>query len=549
MTINDAGQSGESVTFLGQFSKKLATNTFFNVLGRFWSFFVTLLLTPYILSHLGERNYGIWASFTVFIGSANFLDLGLGSSFVKFISAYYAHEDYERINKSIFSGLTFYGLFGLALIGGGILIRQPVLAFFRIEEAADAYLLALAACAIQAIGAMILSVFRGIQRMDKANSIEMKMLAVSSLGTIIFLKAGYGLTGLTMNALICAGISLFVSWTAVRRAVPKISLSPHFDGSLLREMFSYGAKIQVSQFGALVGFQSPKFIILRFLGPVAVSFFDLSSRLASYMRAIPLLMISALIPATSELGARNDRARILKAYLLASKYVAMLTVALVAFIVLEAEPIVRLWIPGYGHLAILVQLVQILAIGYGVNILGGAASQTGAGIGRPEFDMRSAIILAILSPLLSMALIFRFQVPGVAAGTTLALVIGVIYLLWAFHRNYMETSVWSTVREIYARPLIAGILADLAVIGFHRILPVVVQLEDAHLVWMGYDLQRLLIFSRILLDLAAFAPVYIVVLVTLRQVTAMDWNNFVGLVSFGSEFLRHPFRERVKIYR
>src|SRR6185436_5228447 len=180
-------------------------------------------------------------------------------------------------------------------------------------------------------------------------------------------------------------------------------------------------KIQVSQVGALVGFQSPKFIILRFLGPVAVSFFDLSSRLASYMRAIPLLMISALIPATSELGARNDRARILKAYLLASKYVAMLTVALVAFIVLEAQPIVRLWIgPVYGHLVI---LVQILAIGYGVNILGGAASQTGAGIGRPEFDMRSAIILAILSPLLSVLLIFRFQVPGVAAATTLSLII------------------------------------------------------------------------------------------------------------------------------
>jgi len=264
------------------------------------------------------------------------------------------------------------------------------------------------------------------------------------------------------------------------------------------------------------------------------------------MRAIPLLMISALIPATSELGARNDRARILKAYLLASKYVAMLTVALVAFIALEAQSIVRLWIgDGYGHLVL---LVQILAIGYGVNILGGAASQTGAGIGRPEFDMRSAILLAILSPLLSLTLIFRFQVPGVAVATALALILGVIYLLWAFHRNYVETSVWSTLRELYARPLIAGVVANLAVFGFHRILPVV-QLEDVHFVWMGYDLQRLFIFSRILLDLAAFAPVYIVVLVTLRQVTAMDWNNFVGLVSFGSEFLRHPFRERVKIYR
>src|SRR6185295_16641570 len=298
------------------------------------------------------------AAFTVFIGSSNLLDLGLGSSFVKFISAYHAHGDYERINKSIFSGFVFYGLFGCLLIAAGLIIREPLLAFFRIGDASEAYVMALFACAIQSVGAMVLSVYKGIQRMDKANSIEMRMLGVSALGSIFFLHSGYGLTGLTVNSLICSVVTLFVSWVSVRRAVPRVRLGFHFYGRLLKEMFSYGAKIQVSQFGALVGFQSPKFVILRFLGPVAVSFFDLSSRLASYMRAIPLLMISALIPATSELGARNDRARILKAYLLASKYVAMLTVALVAFIVLEAQPIVRLWIgPVYGHLVILVQIL------------------------------------------------------------------------------------------------------------------------------------------------------------------------------------------------
>jgi len=547
MTIREPGQSGESVTFLGEFSKKLATNTFFNVLGRFWSFFVTILLTPYILSSLGERNYGIWAAFTVFIGSSNLLDLGLGSSFIKFISAYHAHEDYEKINKSIFSGFVFYALFGCALIVTGLVIRGPLLAFFRIGDASEAYVMALFACAIQSIGAMVLSVFKGIQRMDKANSIEMRMLGVSALGTVVFLWSGYGLTGLAVNALICSAVTLFVGWASVRRAVPRISLGYHFDGGLLREMFSYGAKIQVSQFGALVGFQSPKFIILRLLGPVAVSLYDLSSRLASYMRAIPLMMISALIPATSELGARNDRTRILKAYLLASKYVSMVTVAIIAFTVLESESIVRLWL-GNGHDSLVI-LVQILAIGYGANILGGAASQTGAGIGRPEFDMRSAVVLAVLSPVLALSLVFRFEVTGVALGTTIALFVAALYLLATFHRNYVETPVWDTLREIYARPVIAGILANLAVSGLHGFVLGLYEMEQIQYFSVGHNMARLVILGKVLVDAAVFTPVYVVLLVALRQVTAMDWNNLVGLMSFGSEFLRHPFRGRVKIYR
>src|SRR6185436_7332213 len=151
MTIRESGHNRQSVTFLGEFSTTLATNTFFNVLGRFWSFFVTILLTPFILHSLGERNYGIWAAFVVFIGSSNLLDLGLGSSFVKFISAYHAQEDFEKINKAVFSGIVFYGLFGLGLIGVGLTFRAPLLTFFRISDASDAYVMALFACAIQSI--------------------------------------------------------------------------------------------------------------------------------------------------------------------------------------------------------------------------------------------------------------------------------------------------------------------------------------------------------------------------------------------------------------
>src|SRR6185295_8945066 len=98
---------------------------------------------------------------------------------------------------------------------------------------------------------------------------------------------------------------------------------------------------------------------------------------------------------------------------------------------------VRLWL-GNGH-SQLVLLVQILAVGYGVNILGGSASQTGAGVGRPEFDMRSAVLLAVLSPLFALVLVQWFQVPGVAIGTSLALISAAAILLWTFHRNYVET--------------------------------------------------------------------------------------------------------------
>jgi hypothetical protein len=95
------------------------------------------------------------------------------------------------------------------------------------------------------------------------------------------------------------------------------------------------------------------------------------------------------------------------------------------------------------------------------------------------------------------------------------------------------------LQEVYLRPIAAGFLANLAVAGFHRVVPAVAAWETV----------RYFVPMKLALDFSIFAPIYIVLLVALRQVTALDWKNFIGLMSFGFEFLRHPFRERVKIYR
>jgi O-antigen/teichoic acid export membrane protein len=214
----------------------------------------------------------------------------------------------------------------------------------------------------------------------------------------------------------------------------------------------------------------------------------------------------------------------------------MLTVAAVAFLLLNAGSIIRLWLGRNFDQSTL--LIQILAIGYAVNILGGTASQIGAGVGRPEFDMRSTILLSIANPLLSFLLVRRFGAPGAAAGTSIALVISVVYLLFAFHRKYLRTSLWSVFESIYLGPILSGTLAVGGLVALHHFMPGIPNLAEV----------RYLIPVKLAVDFLIFGPVYIGLLVALRHINVIDWNNFQWLLAFGVEFLRHPFRERVKVY-
>src|ERR1051325_4668737 len=492
---------------LGDFSRRFVANTFFNVLGRSWSFLINLLLTPYILSRLNVAAFGARVLLTILINSFNLLDLGLGFAFVRYIAAYYTYDDYENINRVIFSGLVFYSLLGIVGIVTGLLIQRPLLEVLRITASNDIYLVVLLTCAASNIGALGLSVLKGMQRMDKQNSIEVTMSVLNVIGTVCFLEAGFGIFGLALNGLLNAVVSIGFSFVTVTRAVPEISLGWNFDNKLLREMFGYGLKISVSRIGNLICFQADKLIVSRVLGLAAVSFYEVAARMAAFMRAVPLVLFPALSPATSELGARKDDNKIELTYLIVSKYIAILTVAAVAFLVINATSIVRLWLgEGFGQSAV---LIQVLAIGYGANILGGAASQIGAGVGRPEFDMHSTILLSIANPVLSFLLVRRFGAPGAAAGTSIALVTAAVYLLLVFHRNYLGTSLWSVLEAIYIRPIVSAALAVSALLGIHQLVPGIQALSDV----------RYLIPVKLAVDCGIFVPIYIGLLVAIRQVS------------------------------
>ena len=113
------------------------------------------------------------------------------------------------------------------------------------------------------------------------------------------------------------------------------------------------------------------------------------------------------------------------------------------------------------------------------------------------------------------------------------------YLLWIFHRDYVTDSAWTVLRDIHFRPILSGILAASVVLGVHSFSPALTGLSDV----------RYFVPIKIFIDLTIFFPIYVVLLIALGQVTTIDRNNFMGLLNFGIGFIRHPFRERVKIYR
>jgi hypothetical protein len=84
-----------------QLKKKLLKNTAYNYFFRIWMWFVTFLLFPFVVHHLGLAAVGIVLLVNSFVGYMGVLNLGIGPSLTKYVAQYRVENDFEKLNKSI----------------------------------------------------------------------------------------------------------------------------------------------------------------------------------------------------------------------------------------------------------------------------------------------------------------------------------------------------------------------------------------------------------------------------------------------------------------
>src|SRR5208283_4667480 len=78
--------------------------------------FVSLFMTPFMITHLGNRSYGLWilvASFSSFYG---LLDFGLASGVQRFLSRAIGKDDHKEANCVFNSSFIVFSCIGLSAL-------------------------------------------------------------------------------------------------------------------------------------------------------------------------------------------------------------------------------------------------------------------------------------------------------------------------------------------------------------------------------------------------------------------------------------------------
>lgn len=309
---------------------------------------ISFLILPFIIKKLSIEGYGIYILITSLVGFYGILDLGLGSALIKYVAELHEKNEIERLNLYINNTVIFQGLIGLLSSIAILFFSKNILYLLNVgkENIKDATY-ALNLCAIgfffTFIGGAYRSVLQGLQLYKSTSIIDSVLNLALNTFVAVVLFMGFGLVGCIVINVIVAFISFIGYYILVKKNISSYVISFFINFKILKEIISFSFYIFLSRISGIFSTYIVRFVISFFLGPTAVTYYIVPSKLVGALGGVASGAISAIFPFSSQIGATNDTNEIKKLFLQSSRIFTAILFPVVVFISLFSSQILTIW--------------------------------------------------------------------------------------------------------------------------------------------------------------------------------------------------------------
>jgi len=448
--------------------RRVARNTAANLVGSIVVAVLAVVMTPFLLDRLGAAQYGVWVlslTLTYTVGYAAIADLGMQQALVRMVADRQALEAHDEIDRLVSTTVVAFAALGVVGAAGLVALAGAFTSWFGIEDglrsaAHLAFVLVGMQLAVDLVTGAFRSVLEGAQRFGALRFVEIGPRAAWAVLAVPVVLAGHGIVALAAISLGVAVVMAGVAAALSRRACPGLQLSWRFvDGAAARSIAREATGFLTLRVSSIVYSQMDRVIVGVMLGATAVARYDVAYKLHALAAMVLALAPSALMPAASYLGARNDTERLRALYERGTRLAVAATSAVTLSAMIFAGPLLSVWVgKGYTDLAGTTRLYLVYPLLVSIHAIGLTML---VGLGRLRQVAALSVASVGLNLVLSVVLVDRLGLIGVVWGTTIGyLVLWVPYL--RIMTRELGVRVGAFVVSVVA-PVVPGVLAQVGV--------------------------------------------------------------------------------------
>ena len=392
--------------------------------------------------------------------SAHSVRPGIRSALTKLVAERIGARQEHEIPPLFWSSFLFTLLFGVS--GGAVLAGASswlvddalkIPAAIRPETLKVFYLIAITMPVV--INSIALRCFlEGCQRFDLLNAVRIPASLFSYLAPLVVLQFSHRL----LPSIVVLILGRWLGWIAQLwicfRAMPVLYYQRSTEGAPLREMFSLGGWMTVSNFiGPLIA-SLDRFVIATMLSVTAVTYFATPDEVVTRLLIIPGAIVGVLFPAFSASLAQEPQ-RAVMLFERGLKYVVLLMFPIVLLLVGFGREGLGLWL-GRTFAEKSMRVIQWLSIAVFLNSVAFVPCAQVQGAGRP--DLTAKLYLLEL-PLFSLGLWWLIRLDGIV-GASLAWLLrsGIDSCLLMFATAHVLPESRTVVRNLSAIMLVSACL-------------------------------------------------------------------------------------------
>jgi O-antigen/teichoic acid export membrane protein len=430
-------------------AQKLVSGSLLRTMALVANGVVAFMLFPFLVHHLGDRQYGFWALAGTFVGYYGMLDFGLTGTVGQYISGAIGRKDDQECNVIFNAALRIHSLMGVAALVVTLALAALAPVFLRSPQDASLFWKVILLVGLTVTLSFPLNTYQGLLlaglRFDVVSWLALLTLTLRTTLIIWVVLAGRGLTGIAWAGLLAAlPSSLLTLWITHRQFPWMRILAGSAERKTTKSLFSYSAYLFITDIADRLRFQVDPLVITAFIGLAAVTHYRIASVFADQYMRVMISVVGVFWPLLSQFHAAGEDARIKKTFFLATKISLCMAIFLCFGLITWGRPMIERWMgPSYTDsywplvvltLAMLLDLCQMPT----VSLL------------FATFKHRVYAFLNLAEGILnlgvSLMLVRQYGILGVALGTLVAaIVIRIVIQPW-WMCKVSNISYWMYVR-------------------------------------------------------------------------------------------------------
>ena len=435
----------------------------------------SLLYTPWMLSKIGDSNYGLYTLATTLINMF-LIDFGFSSAVSRFVAKYNAEGDQEKIDN--FLGM-LYKLY--AIIVGIVFVVLVVLFFFvdkiyvkltpeEIEKFKIVYLIA---GSYTVLSFPFSSTFNGIlTSYEKYYQMKLcdlfhKLLTVALI--VVALVCGLGLYTLVSVNAFTGIVTLLLKWLLIKKGTKlRINLR-YFDKGMLKEIFSFSMWVTVSAICSRLIFNITPSILAITVSSAAITMFNLASTIEGYTYTFASAVDGMFMPKIARLVKADPSCQNVEPLLNKVGRIQFFVIALIFLgIAIVGKEFVVLWL-GAGY-EVVYYCALLLIAPAPFYLSQQIAKNTVVVKGYVKQQAMVNIIKAVVNIGLVAAFSYFWGVIGAAASICIAYFVRNIGMNVIYQKK-VGLNMWKFHYECYVKPLPGILLCAVLAVGLNFLLP------------------------------------------------------------------------------